>query len=420
MATTAVGISDIADTLEKIIQPYLQDNIPTDTIFLDQVKRNTNVQEFNDNFYAPIRSTRHGGIVNLATDKGKLRTGNAGRDQASVPVKILTGTFDLTELADKGSTGKKKAVINEMTMQAQTLRADFVKNANRQYFSDGYGVIGQVAGSVGSGTLSVVAPDSNCDDGRVEGAYGKINGDISPVEYFSIGQAIGIGTAGADAGTISSISYTRGGTSGTIVVTGAPAIAANDALYLLDGDEAGAGTSEIWGVRRALGAGTADYASVPRSVEVWAPQVSGTSANAALTFSDMSGVYMSAKKYANKGDRFAWFMNQTLYRKYGDILTAQRRIVDSKKLLGGWSGLAFEVGGGEIGVFLDYDVPDGEAILINLDSWTICQVSDMGFLEGGKMDRRTDYLSYQTVFRWYTNNLCVAPAANGRLVRKTG
>lgn len=414
----AVGIADIGDTLEKIIQPYIKDNLPKETILLDQVKRNENVEEFNDNFYAPIRKGRSYGVVNLATDKGKLRSGNSTFDQASVAVKIMTGTFDMTDLAKKGTSNKKKAVVQQLVQQATDLKNDFKRQINRQYFSEGVGVVSEVAGSVGAGTLSVQLPSASLDDGRSIDNYGTVNGDINPVKYLEVGQAIGIGTAGADVGTISSI------TGNTLVVTGGPAIAANDAIYLVDGDEGGAGTSEIQGLRSGISSssGTSEYAGVARSITGWTPQIDATSE--ALSLKAMENLFLDAREYADTSDRYAWFMNKTPFRKYGDLLSAMRRNVNETKLLGGWSGLEFQIGangkGGKVGVFLDYDVPDGFCFLVNLDTWTVCQVAEMNWLDDGRLLRKTDYITYQKVMSWYTNLLCVGPAANGALVRKSG
>lgn len=417
MAATAFSLSDFNAALKQVIQPYISDNVPKQAKFLQVLKRNDNVQFFNNAFYAPVRTNRHGGIVNLSTANAKLRTGSAPTSQGSVAPKYITATFDINDVVAKASESNKGAVESAMTFQMRTLKSDFSKTVNRQYFSDGYGVIGQVSGSVGAGTLSVKYPDASLDDGRSTDWYGTVNGDIKPTKYMTVGQALGIGTAGADVGTISSVTYSSGSL-GTVVVTGNPTIAAEDTLYLMDGDEAGAGTSEIQGFRLALSSGTADYAGISRSNDIWAPQILGTAANAALTIPDMETVYMNAIEYAQDGDRYAWFMNKTLYRKFGDLLTAMRRTTNSVELVSGWSGLKFEAGQGEVGVYLDFDVPDGEAILVNLDTWTVCQVADMGFVEDNAL-RRADYITFQKVWSWYTNLLCTAPAANGRLVRRT-
>lgn len=409
----AVQLSDVSNALKKVILPYIQDNFDNKTILLDQVKKNTGVTFMNDNFYAPIRGSRHGGVTNLANDGNPLVTGSASINQASIGVKILTGTFDISKLTIDATKTSKGAVENALMFQADTLTSDFSKDVNRQFMGDGIGVLGQVAGSVGAGTMSVQLADSNCDDGRVQDRYGTVNGDISPVEYLFPGMVVGIGTAGADLGTISSV------TGNTVVMTGAPAIVAYDSIYRVDGDGEGAGTAEITGLGAALGSG-ATYAGLTRaSTSNWTAQRDVTSE--ALSLSAMEDAYLSAKKYAQAGDQYVIFVNKTLYKKYGDLLTSMRRSVDETDLLGGWTGLSFAAGAGKVGVFLDYDVPDGEVLILNLDTLTIAQVSDMGWLEdpSGSLIRRSDYITYQATMAWFVNMLCLAPAANAILARKT-
>lgn len=417
----AVQLTNVSNALRKVLLPYVRDNFDSSTILLDQVKRNSGVTFMNDNFYAPIRTSRHGGITNLADDGNTLVSGKSSIGQASVGVKIVTGTFDISKLAMDATKSGKGAVENMLTFQATSLASDFSKDINRQFFSDGVGVIAQVSGSVGAGTMSVINPDSNLDDGRSLDWYGVVNGDITATKFIHPDMVLGIGTAGADLGTVSSVTTDSTGTIGTVVMTGAPAIAANDSVYKVDGSGEGAGTSEIQGIRAALSSssGTSQYAGVARSTHGWTPQLGTTSE--ALTLSAMEDVYLAAKEYSQTGDRFAIFVNKTLYKKYGNILTSMRRHVNETDLLGGWTGLEFAVGAGRVGVFLDFDVPDGEVLVINLDSWTVCQVSDMDWLDdpSGALIRRRDAITYQATMAWFVNLICLAPAANGRLTQKT-
>lgn len=416
MATTAMSLSDYAAGLREVVQPYFSDNVPSQVKLLKVLKKNDNVQIMNDEFIAPIRTGRNSGVANLNGANAKLRSGFATSTRGTVSPKILTATFDINDVAIKGSKGDKQAIVSALKFQADSMMKDFSKNVNRQYFSDGYGVVGQVSGSVGAGTLSVIYPDSNLDDGRSVDFYGPINYDNKPTRYFAAGQAIGIGTAAADAGTISTVT---GGTAlGTLVVTGAPAIVANDAIYFIDGDEVGGGTVEIQGVRAALSSGTADYMGLSRSLDVMSPQILGTAANGALTVADMESVYMSALEYASEGDKYAWFLGKSLYQKFGDSLTAMRRTPSTVELVSGWSGLEFQMGNGSVAVFPDYDTPDGEAVLLNLNTWTVVELAPMGFVDD-ELLRRSDYITFQKVFSWYTNLMCTAPAANGRMLRRT-
>lgn len=407
-------LSGYDSALKEVILPYIRDNFNTETVFMDQIKADSDVEFINDTFYVPVRSSRHGGVVNLNADTSTLRSGQAGVTRASVNSKNITGTFDITSKVIKATAKKEGAVESALMFQADSLLNDFRKDMNRQYLSDGYGVIAQVGGSVGAGTIGLTYRDANLDDTRSTDWYGSVNGDLAPEEYIYEGMAIGIGTGAADVGTVSSVSGT------TVVVTGAPAIAANDAIYKVDGDDLLGG--EIQGMRAALSTstGTATYAGLPRSTYGWTPQV-GTTAGA-LTVSEMTQKYLAARKYAMAEDKYVILMNFTLYQKYGDLLQAYRRTVNSIELVAGWTGLEFAAGNGKVAVFLDYDMPDGEVAILNLETWKLCQISDMEWVEeptAGSLLRRRDKLTYQATMEWFANLVCIAPAANARLTQKT-
>ena len=412
----AILLSNVSNALTKVLLPYIQDNFTTLHPLLDQIKRDKSVQFFNNAFYAPIRTSRHGGVTNLANDGSNLVSSKASIGQASVTPAIVTGTFDISDLVIAATATGKGAVERQLTWQASTLTDDFAKDINRQYYGDGAEIIAQVAGSVGAGTMSLKLKDSSLDDGRSIDNYGTVNGDLLPAEYIFPDMVIAVGTPGTALGTVTSVN------GNTVVVTGAPAIAANNSIYKVDGSGAGAGTSGILGMRAALSSttGTSTYAGVARSTYGWAPQL-GTTAQA-LTLSAMEQQYLAAKKFSKASDRYAIFVNKTLYKKYGDILTSMRRTVDTADLLGGWTGLEFVAGAGKVGVFLDYDCPDGEVLIVNLDSWTVCQVRDMQWAEdpnGGALIRTRNTIQYQATMMWFTNLICLAPAANARLTQQT-
>ena len=432
MATTAQGVADYSAGFEKIIQPYIQDNVPEQVPLLKVLKTNDNVEEFNNAFFVSIRSGRHGGIQNLANDKSKLNTGGAPLSQGSITPAYLAGVFDISDVVIKASRSRKQALQSDLTFQAQALVKDFSKSANRQYFSDGVGIVASVAetgGSVGVGTVAIGYPDSNTNtyDGRATAYYGTVNGinyDVLPwFQYLAPGQIVGFGSAGTGLGTISSggTAVTGGTQYGTIILTGAqPAVAgtASVPIYILDGDGDASGTIEIQGFRAALSEGTGNYMGLPRSTLTWQPQIMGTAQNQSISIPNMERMYFQAYQFAAPGDRYVWFCNQSLYTRFGDLLTALRRTVNETELVSGWSGYSFQAGKGKVTVMMDYDCPDGDMILINLDTWTVCEIAPMGFVQD-ELLRRADYITFQKVFSWYTNLACRAPAANGRMVRQT-
>ena len=415
-------LNNYSNALHNILLPYIRDNFPKATILLDQLKRNSGVTHMNNNFYAPLRNSRHGGIVSLANDGNSTVSGTAGVSQASVGVKTHTGVFDISKLAIDASKGNRDAVAPALQYQAESLASDFARTINRQMFGDGVGIIGQVLGSVGAGTASVMYPDANIDDNRNGQAgtsvdwYGTINSDISPTKYLAPGMHLGVGTGAANIGTVSSVTGT------SVLFTTSVPIVANDALYTVDGSGGAPGTAEIQGIRGALSSttGTNTYAGVARSTVGWTPQFGSVAE--ALTLSRMESAYLAATEYSQVGDQYVILVNKTLFKKYGDLLTAMRRVVNQADLLGGWKGLEFAAGGGNVGVFLDYDVPDGEVLILNLDTWTICQVSDLDWMESpneGAMLRVANSITYQATMVWFANLLCLTPAANARETRKT-
>lgn len=411
-------LSNYSSALKEILLPYIQDNFPKKTILLDQMKRNSGGSFINDEFIAPVRTSRHGGVVSLANDGNNINAGSVGAStsRGTVSTKTHTAAFNITKLAVDASKTNQGAVEAALTFQARTLTTDFARHVNRQLYSDGVGVVGQVLGSVGAGTVSLEYPDGDLDDGRSVDWYGTINDDIAVNKYFAAGQIVGIGTGGADLGTVTSVTGT------SIVMSGSPASAANDTIYLIDGSGGGAGTAEIEGVRAALSSstGTSTYAGLARSTTGWSPQFGSTSE--ALTLSRMENAYLKAKEYSEMDDKYAIFVNVTLYQKYGDILTAMRRAVNKADLLGGWTGLEFAAGAGRVGVFLDYEVPDGEVVILNMDSWTIAQVGDINWLEdpsAGALLRLQNTISWQATLAWFANVMCLAPAANARETRKS-
>ena len=404
----------------------MRDNFPSQTILLDQIKRNSGVTYMNNKFYAPMRSTRHGGVTNLANDGNSTISGTAGLSQANVSVKIITGAFDISKLAIDATKSSQSAVTQALTYQAKALATDFARSANRQLFNDGAGVIGEYQGSSAATVFTMTNPGTSAgtNEGRIYDRYGTgvVNGDINPIKYLAPSMIIAVGSPGTALGTVSSL--TSNGTLGSVTISATQnaAYAAGQAVYLVDGSGAGAGTMEITGIKNALSSttGTYTYAGVARSTTGWTPQFGSESES--LTLTRLEQYYLAAREYSQVGDKYAMFMNKTLYRKYGDILTSMRRSVNTADLLGGWKGLEFAAGAGDVGVFLDYDVPDGEVVILNLDSWTICQVSDLGWLEdpnGGSLLRLANKIQYQAEMAWFFELLCLAPAANGHLTQKT-
>ena len=418
----AMILSDYSSVLKEVILPYIQDNFPSQHITLNQFKKSVDSTVMNNNFHVPLRTTRHGGITSLANDGNSLNaTDGADFGRGSVAVRSHTGAFNISKLAIEASSGDRLAVKGAFMAQADSLISDFSRDLNRQLYGQNINVIGQVSGSTSSSEITIKAIDSaTIDDGRVLDRYGTVNGDIAPGEYIYPGAVVGIGTAAAARGTVGTVTHDgKGVDTGTVTLSGTAASAANDAIFLLDGS--GGGTAGMNGIGDALNSqtGASTYAGVARSTIGWTPQFGSVAQ--ALSIQVMENVYLNAKKYAQKGDRYAIFANITLYQKYGDLLTAMRRTVNRIDLVSGWSGLEFQAGAGNVAVYLDTNVPDGDVVILDLDSWNLCQVGDMSWVEQGSENllRLQNTITYQAALVWFANVICRAPGANARLTNKS-
>src|SRR3990167_1911395 len=256
-------LSNYTAALKEVVLPYIRDNFPKDKILVDQMKRNAGVTRFNDEFIAPVRTSRHGGVANLADDGNNVvSSSGATTSRATVPVEILTAAFDISRLAIDASKGPMMAVENAMTFQAKTVTSDFGRHVNRQMYHDGVGIVSQILGSVNGTHASIMRPDANLDDGRSIDWYGSVNGDIDPNKYLAVGQELGIGTGGAGDGTVSALTGT------SVQFTGTLTTAANDSVYVQDGSGGGAGTSELLSFRPVLSSttGASTYAGLRKEL----------------------------------------------------------------------------------------------------------------------------------------------------------
>ena len=172
--------------LKEILLPYIQENYPKQTILLDQMKRDAGQQFINDEFLFPIRTTRHGGVSNLADDGNNVVSSSGARtSRGTIAPKRITGAFEISDMVIRASRNSQGAVESDLTFQTDSMVTDFARHINRQLYSDGYGVVSMVratGGSVGTGTIAVETQDANLDDGRSVDWYGTVNGDIFPTK----------------------------------------------------------------------------------------------------------------------------------------------------------------------------------------------------------------------------------------------
>ena len=393
--TTTTYLSNIANVLKKVIAPAIQEVLPQETIWFDMLKTNAGVTPMaNNTFYISIRSGRHSGIASVA-EGATLPSGKPQWSQANVTAKYVFGTFDITDQVIESAKSSVGSLVNYLMENTKSLKVDFARELNRIFWGAGDETIAKVAaGDATTGTTLTLAPVL------------AVNTDIPATKYLAAGMNLDIN---GDNCVIASVD------SDTVVtlVAGITRVAGEN-VKKADGDNAV--VDEPMGISGLL-VNSGTIQGIDTAANPWFTPAQIETTSEALSEAKMIAAYVKAKE---RGDPKFVFMNASLWKKYGTLLTSMKKTSDLKEVLsGGWKGLDFM--GGNASVVLDYDCPDGKVFFIDPDSLTLAQLTPISFIDRGDgLLRRVNYAAWQGVLRWY-GNLCIKnPKANAVLTTKTG
>lgn len=386
-------ISDISAVLKKVIHPTIQNQLRNESVIFDKVKKNVGVTITNNNIYIAARTGRHSGIYTVG-EGVEPRSGKAKYQQPVAPVKYAFGTLELTDQAiEAASNGEIKAIASILSTEIEALKDDIKMDLNRQLH--GYGA-GNLCLANGAGSSSTTLTVDNHPAG------------LDATDYLAEGMFISIG--GGAATEISTVD------SATQVTLATARTWSDDAVVTK------ADADEMMGLSGLIDDGTnvATIQGITRSSNPWSKShVDDTSE--ALSESDMISVYLKTLRH---GGGKVWIMGETLYAKYGTLLTSLKKTANLKEVLsGGWMGLEFM--GGKVGVMLDPDCPTGYAQLVDFDALTIAEMSKpFQWLEadahGGILKRSsTNRTVWEGTLKYYANLVAKKFRSCGRLRQKT-
>jgi hypothetical protein len=378
-------IADIDEVLKKDILPAIQDLTFKKKPLLDKIKKDKGVLKLaNNTFYVTAQTGHHSGIQHVA-ENVELFPGQPAYEQLTIPAKYGFGHFEITDQTIQATRKMKGALAPALQRNGMSLRNTFARELNRILLGDGTGQLCLVNGA-GSGTTVTV--------------------DTPGTDYIYAGGKVKIG-----ANAITTVSSVLSSTQFTVA----------DSQTLSDDTVVTrANADEPMGLLGIIDDGdlVATIQGYARASYVFSNSPTDDTAEA-LTEGDMISLYLTAKKFGS--DRKVWVMGQTMYEKYGAILTSMKRSRDTKEVLsGGWRGLEFM--GGESGILLDHDVRDGYGLLVDLDDITRGEMTEMGWLEegsGGILTRVANYANWQGTLRYYHNNIALGFQSHARFSNKT-
>ena len=387
-------ITNIQAVLKKIIAPTVMNLLRNEAMLYEKIKKNVGVSVINNKIYIASRTGRHSGIYSVA-EGAEPRSGKAKYEQPVADVKYAFGTLEITDQAiEAASAGNVKAIASILTTEIEALKDDIKMDLNRQFHGAGTGKLCLANGS-GSNTTALVV--DGCPGAALDGT-----------EYLAEGMYIVIGTGAAV--QISSINSDT-----SVTLAEARTWANDDVIKKADADE-------MMGLAGIIddGDNVAVFQNITRSASPWAKAFTDDT-SAVLTEAQMINIYLKTLRF---GGGKVWLMGETLFSKYGQLLTSMKKTADLKEVLsGGWQGLQFM--GGKVGVMLDPDTWDTYAQLVDFDSLTLAELTKpFQWLEadahGGILKRSsTNRTVWEGTMKYYANLVARKFKSNARLSAKT-
>lgn len=392
----ALTISDISAVLKKVIVPTIQTQLPKESVLFDKIKKNVGVTIANNTIYVSARTGKHTGIYSVA-EGTEPKSGKAAYLQPYTSMKYAFGTLELTDQAiEAASKADVKAIASILTTEITALKDDFKMDLNRQFNGDGNGVLCYTTGTGGTASTTVTL------DGNPAG--------LDATEYLEAGMYIDIGTSHTGVAIVSK-------TASTIVIAAGTAWANDVAITKTV-------AAECMGIAGIIddGDNVATIQAMLRSSYPWANAFTYDTATT-LTEANMVATYLKTVRF---GGAKVIFMNSTLYAKYGALLTSMKKTADLKEVLaGGWKGLEFAAGVGNLGVMLDFDCWDGYVQFVDFDALTIAQMSEpFSWLEadahGGILKRSASNRTiWEGTLKYYLNLVGLKFRSSSRMKGQT-
>lgn len=289
-----------------------------------------------------IHVARNSGIGSRNEQEALPAAGYQDTREALVPMKYHYATVGLTGQAIELANDDYQTFADSLNLEVTKIRTDVQKERNRQFFGNGSGARAVAAGAV-SGQTVVVASTAQLD---INGIYDVMVGATSSIRQGPI--------------TVTNINDDTK----VVTFTGTPTGITTGDIFVRRGSYG----REWTGLGAILSDTTVLHQLDPATVPVWKAEVK-TSAGA---ISELIPTRMADRIYNNDGDVSVIWTTLGVQRAWFSLLQGQKRIVNTTKFEGGFSGVAFQSASlGEIPMIADIDCPAGTMQFVNEKALTI-------------------------------------------------
>jgi len=349
--------------------------------------------------------------VGARAEGGTLPTAsNQAYATVPVPVRYVYGRIQLSGPTIRQAVTDRGAFIDALDAEMQGIRADAMKDVNRQLWGSSNGVIA-TCGTTTSSTTVVLASTTGSaalrqlfNDGGMVVDIGTV---ATPTTVASARTVTSVDTSaktfvisGAAVTTSSSHFVFRAGAGGASSNTGAP----ND------------GQIELTGIQTIVDDTAILHTINPSSQQNWKSFVSSNSSvNRSVSETLITGSIM--KGLTNSGKKVNLLVSaEGVNMAVANLFLSLKRNMEQTQLKGGYAGIQYFApsvsGKGDEGptvLYCDFDCPSNRLYGIHTDSLVMHQVGD-GFqfmdMDGAVMNRKPDIDAYEATLYSYMELAC--------------
>jgi hypothetical protein len=379
------SLTTAAAVLKELYEPGLVEQLNVEVIGLRRIEKTSDgvSSDVGGRYVRFATRVRRNQGLGYRQELEQLPTGGQqGYAVAQVGLKFGYGRLRLSGQLMELAETNEQAFVNAMDEEVDGLKNDVLKDSARIFYGDGTGALATLTANATANTLTATS-----------------------TQYLEVGQVIDVvsptGTVRGANRNITAINTTTGavtydGADITTDVTGDLIVRQGS------GPVSAAVMREPNGLKSIVTSTGSLYGIDPAVEPVWAAIVdSNAGTNRPLSETLMIANVHRAR--TNGGRTSAIFTGLGVMRSYFNLLTQQRRFTNTKNFEGGFEGLAFSAGNGEIPVVEDTDAPNNT--MYGIDEKTIKVYRDKPWHfpqpDGSMWKWVHDYDAWETLLRQY-------------------
>jgi len=379
------SLTTAAAVLKELYEPGLVEQLNVEVIGLRRIEKTSEgvSADVGGRYVRFATRVRRNQGLGYRQELEQLPTGGQqGYAVAQVGLKFGYGRLRLSGQLMELAESNEQAFVNAMEEEVDGLKNDVLKDSARIFYGDG-------TGALATGTVTAAAANTVT---------------VSSTQYLEVGQVVDYVTpAGAVVAANRNITAINT-TTGVVTLDGAAFAQTSGNILVRQGSGPVSGTvfREPNGLKSIVTSTGALYNIDPAVEPVWAAIVDSNGG----TNRPLSETLMIAnvhKARMNGGRTSVIFTGLGVMRSYFNLLSQQRRFTNTKEFEGGYSGLAFTAGGGEIPVVEDTDAPTNT--MYGIDEKTLKFYRDKPWHfpqpDGSMWKWVHDYDAWETLLRQY-------------------